>query len=63
MVDDRDSRITHDMLLVRNAHGGTKYRGDWHPKSYKWSFKMKKQVPFGLDPTAKNTGVFAFPKE
>ena len=64
MVDDRDTKITHDMMLIRNSHGGTKYQGEWAPRSFRWSYKMKKQVPFGYDPTnAKNTGVFAVPKK
>ena len=58
---------THDMLLVRNPWGISKYSWHWHFNDKRWNKDLLKQVPMGIDITdpaeSDMKGYFVMPME
>lgn len=53
------STVDHQMYMVRNPWGSSKYAKDWMHNDTKWTDDYLSQVPYGIDPTTSHDdGVF-----
>jgi len=59
-----NSGKSHEVMLVRNAHGKTYYNGAWDDKDPRWAdAKIREQVPYGVDPRdGSKHGLLVIPK-
>ena len=51
------------MLIIRNPWGKHYYNSTWSAKDSNWTPDLIRQVPYGIDPTDKTTGIFVAPVE